>query len=53
MVRIMCGSLLLGYTGEDVEGKHVNRYFPGGLIGMAPPLAADIAHLRRRHAGDG
>jgi ubiquinol-cytochrome c reductase cytochrome c1 subunit len=35
-------SLLLGYTGEDVDGKHVNRYFPGGLIGMAPPLAADI-----------
>ncbi|MET0182238.1 MAG: cytochrome c1 [Caulobacterales bacterium] len=31
-------SLLLGYTGEDRDGKHVNRYFPGELIGMASPL---------------
>jgi cytochrome c1 len=32
-------SLLMGYTGE-VEGTlYHNRYFPGGKIAMAPPLA--------------
>ncbi len=28
-----------GFTGELRDGKHVNRYFPGELIGMAPPLS--------------
>jgi ubiquinol-cytochrome c reductase cytochrome c1 subunit len=32
-------SLLLGYTGEIHGAQHVNRYFPGGLITMAPPLS--------------
>lgn len=36
-------SLLMGYTGEVEDGKHVNRYFAGELIGMAPPLTEDIA----------
>ncbi len=35
-------SLLLGYTEEIRDGKYVNEYFPGGLIGMAPPLVPDI-----------
>lgn len=34
-------ALLTGYTGEQREGRHVNRYFPGELIGMPPPLVAD------------
>lgn len=35
-------SLLMGFTGEDRDGKHVNKYFPGELIGMAPPLQPDM-----------
>lgn len=35
-------ALLLGYTGEDIDGKHVNHVFPGGLISMAPPLAEGV-----------
>ncbi|MGE3142844.1 MAG: cytochrome c1 [Hyphomonadaceae bacterium] len=35
-VRSLLG---FGFTGQDREGKHVNLYFPGELIGMAPPLA--------------
>lgn len=35
-------SLLMGFTGEDREGKHVNPYFAGGLIGMAPPLSEGL-----------
>lgn len=35
-------SLMLGFTGEDRDGKHVNRYFPGELIGMARPLQPGI-----------
>lgn len=31
-------ALLVGYTGEEREGRYVNRYFPGELIGMPPPL---------------
>jgi cytochrome c1 len=31
-------SLLMGYTGEIVDGRHVNHYFPGGLIAMPAPL---------------
>src|SRR5262249_35921347 len=31
-------SILMGYTGEDRNGKHVNRFFPGTLIGMPAPL---------------
>ena len=34
-------ALLTGYTGEEREGRYVNRFFPGELIGMAPPLSAD------------
>jgi cytochrome c1 len=34
-------ALLTGYTGEQREGRHINRYFPGELIGMPPPLVAD------------
>ncbi len=36
-------SLLMGFTGEIRDGKHVNRYFSGELIGMAPPLTEDVA----------
>lgn len=36
-------SLLMGYTGEMRDGRYVNRYFSGELIGMAPPLTDDIA----------
>jgi len=35
-------SLLMHYTGEEEGGKYVNHYFPGGLIGMAPPLSEGI-----------
>lgn len=46
-------SLLLGYQGdwrtgnaEQKEGKYVNIYFPGGVIGMAPPLTeASVGNL--------
>jgi cytochrome c1 len=38
-------SLLLGYTGEQREGKYVNVYMPGGLIAMAPPINDDIAAI--------
>lgn len=31
-------AILLGYTGEEREGRYVNRYFSGGLIGMPSPL---------------
>lgn len=31
-------SLLLGYTGESEGATYENRYFPGGRIGMPPPL---------------
>jgi cytochrome c1 len=34
-------SLLMGFTGETRGAQHVNRYFPGGLISMAPPLIDD------------
>jgi ubiquinol-cytochrome c reductase cytochrome c1 subunit len=39
-------SLLTGYTDAPAghaipEGKYFNPYFPGGIISMAPPLAAD------------
>jgi cytochrome c1 len=34
-------AILTGYTGEQREGRYVNRYFPGELIGMPPPLVAD------------
>jgi cytochrome c1 len=34
-------SLLMGYTGETVDGRHVNHYFPGGLIAMPAPLTPD------------
>lgn len=34
-------AVLIGYTGEDREGRYVNRYFPGGLISMPPPLVQD------------
>ncbi len=34
-------SLLMGFTGETRGAQHVNRYFPGGLISMAPPLVDD------------
>jgi cytochrome c1 len=34
-------ALLTGYTGEEREGRYVNRYFPGELISMPPPLSAD------------
>lgn len=32
-------SLLSGYTGETFGTLHGNRYFPGGRVAMAPPLA--------------
>jgi cytochrome c1 len=32
-------SLLIGYTGESEGVLHHNRYFPGGMIAMPPPLA--------------
>jgi cytochrome c1 len=32
-------SLLTGYTGETQGALHGNRYFPGGMIAMPPPLA--------------
>ncbi len=32
-------SLLIGYTGETQGTLHGNRYFPGGMIAMPPPLA--------------
>ncbi len=35
-------SLLMGFTGEVRDGKHVNTYFAGELIGMAPPLAEGV-----------
>jgi cytochrome c1 len=31
-------SLLIGYTGESEGALHGNRYFPGGMIAMPPPL---------------
>ncbi|WP_395645172.1 cytochrome c1 [Terricaulis sp.] len=31
-------SLLTGYTGEQRGAQYVNRYFPGTLISMPPPL---------------
>ncbi len=34
--------LLLGYTGEQSNGKYINRHFPGGLIAMPPPLAEGV-----------
>lgn len=33
-------ALLTGYTGATEGALHVNRYFPGGLIAMPPPLTA-------------
>lgn len=33
-------ALLTGYTGEVRGTQHVNRYFPGQLISMPPPLNA-------------
>jgi cytochrome c1 len=35
-------SLLLGYTGQEVEGKHYNKYFPGHLISMPHPLSEGV-----------
>jgi cytochrome c1 len=32
-------SLLMGYTGETHGTQHVNKFFPGRLISMAPPLS--------------
>jgi len=32
-------AILTGYTGEEREGRYVNTYFPGELIGMPPPLS--------------
>jgi ubiquinol-cytochrome c reductase cytochrome c1 subunit len=32
-------ALLTGYTGETQGTLHGNRYFPGGMIAMPPPLA--------------
>ncbi len=32
-------SILTGYTGETSGTLHGNRYFPGGMIAMPPPLA--------------
>lgn len=34
-------SLLTGYTGEQRGIQYLNPYFPGGLISMPPPLAAE------------
>jgi cytochrome c1 len=31
-------SLLMGYSGDIVDGRHVNHFFPGGLIAMPAPL---------------
>jgi ubiquinol-cytochrome c reductase cytochrome c1 subunit len=38
-------SLLLGYTGEQRDGKWINPYMGGGLIAMAPPITADVAEF--------
>jgi cytochrome c1 len=38
-------SLLLGYTGEQQDGKWINPYMGGGLIAMAPPITPDIAEF--------
>jgi ubiquinol-cytochrome c reductase cytochrome c1 subunit len=35
-------ALLVGYTGEEESGKYINRFFPGQLIAMPPPLADGI-----------
>ncbi|MES1158612.1 MAG: cytochrome c1 [Terricaulis silvestris] len=35
-------ALMTGYSGEQRNGKYVNRYFPGNLIGMPPPLADGV-----------
>lgn len=35
-------SLLTGYTGEVDGALYVNRFFPGGRIAMAPPLAEGV-----------
>jgi cytochrome c1 len=32
-------SILMGYTGETRGTLHGNRFFPGGMIAMPPPLA--------------
>jgi cytochrome c1 len=32
-------SLLMGYTGRSEGANYENHYFPGGMIGMPPPLA--------------
>ncbi|HVY84092.1 MAG TPA: cytochrome c1 [Caulobacterales bacterium] len=35
-------ALMTGYTGEQRNGKYVNRYFPGNLISMPPPLSDGV-----------
>ncbi|HWA00444.1 MAG TPA: cytochrome c1 [Caulobacterales bacterium] len=35
-------ALMTGYTGEQSNGKYVNRFFPGHLISMPPPLADGV-----------
>ena len=38
-------SLLLGYTGEQRDGKYENPYMSGGLIAMAPPITEATAEF--------
>ena len=35
-------AILTGYTGQQHNGKYENRYFPGRLISMPPPLSDGI-----------
>ena len=49
-------SLMTGYTGEEKEEAgailYENKAFPGGWIGMAPPLYDELVEFSDGHAND-